>query len=67
MELLGTVETVYFAGGEPSLYYPLLLEGLRLAASLGLRAGVVTNAYWATSVEDAEIWLESVRSIDYRT
>ncbi len=63
IELMGTVETVYFEGGEPFLYYPLLLEGLRLAASLGLRAGIVTNAYWATSVEDAEIWLKPIRAI----
>ena len=60
---MGTVETVYFEGGEAFLYYPLLLEGLRLAARLGLRAGIVTNAYWATSVEDAEIWLKPIRDI----
>jgi len=63
IERIGTVETVYFEGGEPFLYYPLLLEGLRLAATLGLRAGIVTNAYWATSTEDAEIWLRPIRDI----
>jgi hypothetical protein len=63
IERLGTVESVYFEGGEPFLYYPLLLEGLRLAAALGLRRGIVTNAYWATSVEDAEIWLKHIRDI----
>jgi len=63
IELMGTVETVYFEGGEPFLYYPLLLAGLRMAASLGLRAGIVTNAYWATSIEDAEIWLKPIRAI----
>ena len=63
IELMGTVDTVYFEGGEAFLYYPLLLEGLRLAASLGLRAGIVTNAYWATSVEDAEIWLKPIRAV----
>jgi len=61
IERMGTVDTVYFEGGEPFLYYPLLLEGLRLAAALGLRGGIVTNAYWATSVEDAELWLKPVR------
>ncbi len=30
---------------------------------LGLRAGIVTNACWATSVEDAEIWLQPIRDI----
>jgi hypothetical protein len=63
IELMGTVETVYFEGGEAFLFYPLLLEGLRLAAASGLRAGIVTNAYWATSVEDAEIWLKPIRAI----
>jgi len=63
IELIGTIETVYFEGGEPFLYYPLLLEGLRLAASLGLRAGIVTNAYWATSIEDAELWLKPIQAI----
>jgi len=63
IERMGTVDTVYFEGGEPFLYYPLLLEGLRLAATLGLRGGIVTNAYWATSVEDAEIWLTPIRDI----
>jgi hypothetical protein len=63
IELMGTIETVYFEGGEAFLYYPLLLEGLRLAARLGLRAGIVTNAYWATSVKDAELWLKPITEI----
>ncbi len=63
IERMGTIETVYFEGGEAFLYYPLLLEGLRLAESAGLRAGIVTNGYWATSVEDAELWLKPIRSI----
>ena len=63
IERMGTVEIVYFEGGEPFLYYPLLLEGLRLAAGLGVPCGIVTNAYWATSVEDAELWLRPVRDI----
>jgi len=63
IQRMDTIETVYFEGGEPFLYYPLLLEGLRLAAAMGLRAGIVTNAYWATSVEDAEIWLKPIRDI----
>ncbi|MCP4606130.1 MAG: hypothetical protein GY847_37395 [Proteobacteria bacterium] len=54
---LGTVEWIYFEGGEPFLYYPVMLEGLRLANELGFKAGVVTNCYWATTVEDAELWL----------
>lgn len=52
-----TVHTVYFEGGEPFLFYPVLLEGLRLVHIAGLKSGIVTNGYWATSAEDAEEWL----------
>jgi MoaA/NifB/PqqE/SkfB family radical SAM enzyme len=54
---MGSVEWIYFEGGEPFLYHPLLVEGLRLARGAGFRCGVVTNCYWATAVEDAELWL----------
>jgi MoaA/NifB/PqqE/SkfB family radical SAM enzyme len=54
---VGTVTGVYFEGGEPFLYYPVLLDGLRAARERGLDAGVVTNSYWAESIEDAELWL----------
>ena len=54
---VSTLEWIYFEGGEPFLFYPLLLEGIRLARRRGYRVGVVTNAYWATSDRDAELWL----------
>ena len=54
---LGTVESVYFEGGEPFLFYPTMIEGMRIARSKGLKVGLVTNAYYATSEEDAELWL----------
>ena len=54
---LGSVETIYFEGGEAFLYYPLMVEGIRLAREKGFQAGIVTNSYWATSEEDAELWL----------
>ena len=60
---ISTVEKVYFEGGEPFLYYPLLLEGLRLVRAGGLKSGIVTNGYWATSVEDAEHWLWPLREM----
>ena len=52
-----TIDTVYFEGGEPFLFYAVLLGGLRMARDAGLQAGIVTNGYWATSEEDAEQWL----------
>lgn len=50
---LGSVEWIYFEGGEPFLYYPLLLKGVRAAERYGFQVGVVTNGYWANSLEDA--------------
>jgi hypothetical protein len=58
---LGTVTVVYFEGGEPFLFYPLLLEGLRMVRAAGFETGIVTNGYWATSVEDALHWLRPIR------
>jgi hypothetical protein len=48
-----SVEWIYFEGGEPFLYYSTLLEGVKAAAKLGFRVGIVSNAYWATSLDDA--------------
>lgn len=55
---IGTIEWVYFEGGEPFLFYPLMVEGIRMARDTGFKTGVVTNSYWATSEEDAELWLK---------
>jgi hypothetical protein len=60
---LGTVEMVYFEGGEPFLFYPIMLEGLRKADALGFKKGIVSNCYWAISVEDAEEWLRPIAEI----
>jgi MoaA/NifB/PqqE/SkfB family radical SAM enzyme len=57
---LRTVEWIYFEGGEPFLYYPLLRRGVRRAAELGFRVGIVSNAYWATSRADATEWLRDL-------
>jgi hypothetical protein len=57
------IDTVYFEGGEPFLYYALMLEGLRMARDAGLSAGIVTNSYWATTEEDAALWLAPIAGI----
>jgi hypothetical protein len=57
------VTSTYFEGGEPFLFYPLLLEALRAAKERGLDAGLVTNCYWATSVDDAKLWLRPIAEI----
>jgi MoaA/NifB/PqqE/SkfB family radical SAM enzyme len=55
---IGTVNMVYFEGGEPTLYYPLLLESVKRAQQYGLKVGIVSNAYGALTEEDARLWLE---------
>jgi len=56
-----SIDMVYFEGGEPFLYYPLMIKGIELAKEVDLKVGIVTNAYWATSPEDAEIYLEPLK------
>ncbi|MFX1298574.1 MAG: radical SAM protein [Promethearchaeota archaeon] len=60
---IGTVSSIYFEGGEPFLYYPLMLEGAKLAKERGFKVGLVTNSYWATCKEDAELWLKPISKL----
>lgn len=60
---IDTIESIYFEGGEPFLYYPILLEAVRLAYKMGFQVGIVTNAYWATSKEDALCWLSPFKGM----
>lgn len=53
----GTIASIYFEGGEPFLYYAVMLKGLQEAVKAGFSAGIVSNAYWATGLEDALEWL----------
>jgi organic radical activating enzyme len=59
----GSIEWMFFEGGEPFLYYQTLLWGLRAAKEKGFKTGIITNAYWATSVEDAKEWLTPISKI----
>ena len=53
----GTVESIYFEGGEPTLFYPILIKGVQMARKMGFQVGIVSNSYWATNLEDAIEWL----------
>jgi hypothetical protein len=61
---IGTVGVVYFEGGEPFLYYPVMVEGIRVAQEHGFQTGIVTNSYWATTEEDAELWLRPLAELE---
>ena len=58
-----TLRTVYFEGGEPFLFHPILVAGVRAAAQRGFEVGIVTNGYWATSIEDAIEWLRPMAGL----
>lgn len=60
---LGTVEWIYLEGGEPFLYYPIMVQAAREAAEMNFSVGIVTNDYWATTVEDAVEWLRPLAGI----
>ena len=58
-----SIQSIYFEGGEPFLYYPILLKGIQMAAELGFETGIVSNGYWATTKEDALEWLRPFAGI----
>lgn len=60
---LGTVGRIYFEGGEPFLYYAVLVRAAAEAADGGFEVGVVTNGYWATDLEDALAWLRPLAGL----
>jgi MoaA/NifB/PqqE/SkfB family radical SAM enzyme len=60
---LESVEWIYLEGGEPFLYYPILLRAAREAGDQGFKVGMVTNAFWATTREDAEEWLRPLAGL----
>ena len=60
---LKTVEAIFLEGGEPFLYYPIMVRAAQEAAALGFRVGVLSNVYWATTVEDAIEWLRPLAGI----
>ncbi|MFQ5884289.1 MAG: radical SAM protein [Thermoplasmata archaeon] len=59
-EEIKTVNIIYVEGGEPFLYYPVMVETLKLAKGMGFDIGLLSNAYWATDRKDSEMWLEPI-------
>ena len=60
---LGTINSIYFEGGEPFLYYAIMLRGIQEAVDHGFKVGIVTNCYWATEVDDALVWLRTLEGL----
>jgi hypothetical protein len=51
------ITSIYFEGGEPFLYYAVLVKAVHQAADMGFSVGIVSNAFWATTIADAVEWL----------
>ncbi len=57
---LGNIKNISFTGGEPFLELDTLVNAVRLCKRLGLKASVVTNGFWATSLNEAKSTLEKL-------
>jgi hypothetical protein len=55
---VGSITSISFEGGEPLLFLPTLLSGIRYAKGKEFTTGVVTNGYSAQSPDDAEMLLQ---------
>jgi len=60
-EEFGGIEWIFFEGGEPFLFYPLLRKSVHLASRQGFKVGIVSNGYWATGVREAKEGLRPFR------
>jgi MoaA/NifB/PqqE/SkfB family radical SAM enzyme len=56
-----SIREIYFEGGEPFMYYATLVKAVEEADRMGFEVGIVSNAYWAISQEDAIEWLKPFR------
>jgi MoaA/NifB/PqqE/SkfB family radical SAM enzyme len=54
---LGTVDCISLEGGEPFLYYPIMVKAFEEAVELGFNVEILSNCYWASCPEDAMEWL----------
>ena len=64
---IGSIEWIYFEGGEPLMFYPLLLESIRKSREKGFKTGIVSNCYLSTTEDDVAVWLKPLQDagLDY--
>jgi hypothetical protein len=60
---LGSIEWIYFEGGEAFLYFETMIAGIRLAKEFGFKVGIVSNSYWATTDAAALEWLRPLAGL----
>jgi len=59
---MGSITSVGFEGGEAFLFYPVLSESVGLANQHGFDTSIQTNCFWATTKEDAMLWLAPLKA-----
>ncbi|WP_354119830.1 radical SAM/SPASM domain-containing protein [Bradyrhizobium sp. LA6.12] len=57
-----SMEIIHFVGGDPMLHADIVADAVALAASLGLRAGITTSAFWAKSPARATAAVRQLRA-----
>jgi hypothetical protein len=60
---IDSLEWIYFQGGEPFYYYPLLLSSIKKAHQAGFSVGVITNGYFARSEDTAVRFLRPLAEL----
>ena len=60
---IGSIEWIYFEGGEPFLFFPILIEAIKKAKMNGFKVGIVSNGYWATSEENTLFYLKILKDL----
>jgi MoaA/NifB/PqqE/SkfB family radical SAM enzyme len=58
---IASIGVVVFTGGEATLYFDQLVEGVRLAGEYGFVTRLVTNAWWASSIDRAYDYLSKLK------
>lgn len=57
---LGTIDRVSLEGGEPFLYYPIMIRAIDEAVKLDFHVEILSNCYWASCLKDAVEWLRPI-------
>lgn len=59
----GSIESVWFEGGEPFLHPATLATGCRAAKALGFWTGIVSNGFWTRDDREAVTALDPLRGL----
>ena len=48
---LNSIEWIFLEGGEPFLFFPVMIELVKHTKNLGFSVGIVTNGYYGNTIE----------------